>query len=80
MARGIEVQEHLMPGEADDIPPAPLKFRPWVEKTVREREARAYANGYEDGRDEQGAMGAALVSACIGFMLGAACALWAVMP
>lgn len=77
--KGIEVVEHLMPGEADDIPPAPLKFRPWVEKTVREREQRAYERGHEDGRAEQGLLGAMLVSACIGFLLGAAVTVWAII-
>lgn len=79
MSRGIEVTEHLMPGEADDIPPAPMAFRSWVEKAVREREQRAYGAGYEAAREEQGVLGVALVSASIGFVLGAGVALAALV-
>lgn len=75
-ARGIEVTEHLMPGEADDIPPPPLAFRPWVEKTVREREARAYSDGYEDARLEHGVWVSAILGGLVGFLLGVAAHAW----
>lgn len=59
---GIRVTEHLMPGEADDIPPEPLRFRPWIEQEVKAREARAYARGVEHGREESPAF--------LGFLAG----------
>lgn len=70
-SRGIEVAEHLLPGEADDIPPPPLNFRPWIEQAVRKREAAAFARGVEQGREESPAFSCLIFGILAGALSGA---------
>jgi len=75
-AGGIDVQEHLMPGEADDIPPPPMTLRQWTEKQVRAREDRAYARAYEDARADTGGLLVPVVWFVCGALLGFVSAVW----